>query len=48
MFFSDCFISLRYFNQLDITLKVVYRHELICTGNTALFNQGCAYAGMAI
>ena len=25
--------------QLDATSKVVYRHEIICTGNTAEFNQ---------
>ena len=31
-------ISLRYFNQLDATSKVMYRHEIICTGNTALSN----------
>ena len=31
-------ISLRYFNQLDTTSKVMYRrHEIICTGNTAQF-----------
>ena len=33
------FISLRNFNQLDATSKVMYRHEIICTGNKAyLFN----------
>ena len=29
------FISLRNFNQLDATSKVMYRHEIICTGNKA-------------
>ena len=29
------FISLRNFNNLDATSKVVYRHEIICTGNKA-------------
>ena len=29
------FISLRNFNQSDATLKVMYRHEIICTGNKA-------------
>ena len=28
-------ISLRYFNQLDATSKVMYRHQIMCTGNTA-------------
>ena len=37
-FFKDFFISLRYFNQLDATSKVIYRHEINCTGNTAQFN----------
>ena len=31
------FISLRYFNQLDATSKVMYQHEVIYTGNTAQF-----------
>ena len=37
MFFSleDLFISLRYFNQVDATSKVMYPHEIICSGNTA-------------
>ena len=29
------FISCRYFNQLDTTSNVTYRHEISCTGNTA-------------
>ena len=29
------FISLRNFNQLDATSKVMYRHDIICTGNKA-------------
>ena len=29
------FISLRNFNQLDAASKVMYRHEVICTGNKA-------------
>ena len=29
------FISLLNFNQLDSTSKVMYRHEIICTGNKA-------------
>ena len=29
------FISLRNFNQLDATSKVMYQHEIICTGNEA-------------
>ena len=29
------FISLRNFNQLDATSKVMYRHEIICIGNKA-------------
>ena len=29
------FISLRNFNQLDATSKVMHRHEIICTGNKA-------------
>ena len=34
-FFKDCFvISLPYSIQFDTTLKVMYRHEIICTGNT--------------
>ena len=33
VFFKDFFISLRNFNQLDATSKVMYRHEIICTGN---------------
>ena len=37
-FFKDLFIWLRYFNQLDATSKVMYRHEIICTGYTAQFN----------
>ena len=33
--FSKIFvISLPYFIQFDTTLKVIYRHEIICTGNT--------------
>ena len=32
------FMSLRYFNQLDATSKVMYRHEIICTQNIAKFN----------
>ena len=28
------FISYRHFNQLDATSKVMYRHEISCTGNT--------------
>ena len=28
------FISYRHFNQLDALSKVMYRHEIICTGNT--------------
>ena len=35
VFFKDYFISLRNFNQLDATSKVMYRHEIICTGNKA-------------
>ena len=31
------FISYRNVNQLDATSKVMYRHEIICTGNTVLF-----------
>ena len=31
------FISLCKFNQLDATSKVMYRHEIICTGNKAYF-----------
>ena len=31
------FISLHNFNQLDATSKVMYRHEIICTGNTVYF-----------
>ena len=35
IFSKDCFfISRRYFNQLDTTSTVTYRHEIICTGNT--------------
>ena len=37
-FFKEFFISLRSFNQLDATSKVMYRHEIISTGNTAEFN----------
>ena len=29
------FISLYNFNQLDATSKVMYRHEIMCTGNKA-------------
>ena len=32
---STIFISLRNFNQLDATSKVMYRHEIIYTGNKA-------------
>ena len=35
MFFKDSLISFRNFNQLDATSKVMYRHEIICTGNNA-------------
>ena len=38
VFFKDCFISLGYLNKFDATSKVMYRHEIICTGNTAQFN----------
>ena len=31
-------ISLRNFNQLDATSKVMYRHEIICAGNKDEFN----------
>ena len=35
VFFQRFFvISLPYFIQFDTTLKVMYRHEIICTGNT--------------
>ena len=33
-FYKDFFISLCYFNQFDTTSKVMYRHEIICAGNT--------------
>ena len=33
--FQRFFISLRNFNQLDAMSKVLYRHEIICTGNKA-------------
>ena len=35
---KDMFISLRNFNQFDATSKVMYQHEIICTGNTGQFN----------
>ena len=38
-FFSDFFdLASLYFNQLDATSKAMYRHEIICTGNTSQFN----------
>ena len=33
--FQIFFISLRNVNQLDATPTVMYRHEIICTGNEA-------------
>ena len=33
--FQRLFISLPNFNQLDAISKVMYRHEIICTGNKA-------------
>ena len=35
VFQSLFFISLRNVHQLDATSKVMYRHEIICTGNKA-------------
>ena len=33
-FYFFIFTSYRNVNQLDATSKVMYRHEIICTGNT--------------
>ena len=35
---KDLFILRHDFNQLDVMSKVMYRHEIMCTGNTAQFN----------
>ena len=45
-FYKDSFffISLCYFNQFDTTSKVMYRHEIICAGNTVRFNYKLLFA----
>ena len=42
------FISLRNFNQLDATSKVMYRHEIICTGNNAYLINNYLFRDIAV